>query len=117
MPGCKFDRLNLLVDDHVPNPPAPNDESPCNVCQGVEPGTRNMSSCNLDARGVVQGSKCGGAMTFKHTGLRSSTMLLSPYIKKASVINEPKQHADENYDVTAGPAPQVRVPSFLTIHV
>jgi hypothetical protein len=29
--------------DHVPNPPAPNDESPCNVCQGLEPGAKDKT--------------------------------------------------------------------------
>jgi hypothetical protein len=45
-------------------------------------------------------------MDFKRTGLRSSTMLISPWVKKASVINEPTKHADDGFDATAGPAPQ-----------
>jgi hypothetical protein len=60
----------------------------------------------LNASGVLQGNKCGGQMDFTRTGLRSSTMLISPWVKKASVINEPTKHADEDYDAIAGPAPQ-----------
>jgi hypothetical protein len=36
----------------------------------------------LNASGVLHGNKCGGQMDFKHTGLRSSTMLISPWVKK-----------------------------------
>lgn len=85
--------------DHVPRPAAPNDESPCNVCQGDAPGTRNTSACSA--------KQCGGADDFKSTGLRSSTMLISPWIKAGSVINEPKAHASASYVAEeAGPAPQ-----------
>ena len=64
--------------DHVvpPSEGVPNDEAPCNV---------NISS-NCAGR---------GAFDFKRLGQRSAAMLISPWVEKAGIIQEPKCSAEQ----------------------
>ena len=56
----------------------PNDEAPCNV---------NISSnC---------GMKPGNEFDFKRLGLRSSAMLISPWVEKGAVFQEPECSAEK----------------------
>ena len=52
--------------DHVKRPPAPNDESPCNVWNKQH---------NVTPTG---NTSCPAPFDFQSVGLRSSTMLISP---------------------------------------
>ena len=64
--------------DHVKRPNAPNDESPCNVWN-------KQHNVSKDGN-----TSCPSPFDFQKLGLRSSTMLISPWIEKGSIINEPK---------------------------
>jgi len=81
--------------DHVERPAAPHDESPCNVWNAQH---------NVSKTGPTD---CPNAFDFQQLGLRSSTMLISPWIKKASIINEPLKRGDRaDWHGSSEPPPQ-----------
>ena len=80
--------------DHVERPAAPHDESPCNVWNAQHNVSRTAPTV------------CPAPFDFQRLGLRSSTMLISPWVAKASVINEPTRRADGMVDVGSAPPPQ-----------
>ena len=86
--------------DHVKPPAAPHDESPCNVWNaqhGLPP---------------TAPTRCTRSFDFQALGVRSTSMLMSPWIAKGSIINEPTQRGDRNAS-SQGPPPQWEHASIL----
>lgn len=89
--------------DHVvpPHEGVPADESPCHVA-----GARNTTAC-------------GPAFDFRRLGLRSGAMLISPWVKRGRVFQEPRNgpFPTSQFELTSVPATIKRLfnlSSFLT---
>ena len=100
-----YDDAGNLYDHIVPPHDVPNDESPCNL---HEPQSGKPTQC----------SKTSRPFDFRRLGLRSTAMLISPWVAKGAVFQEPKgPTANSQWEHSSFPATAKTLfglPGFLT---
>ena len=86
----------MLADDHVvpPHEGVPADDAPCNI----------VGPPNFQCAGPFP-EKPFPAFDFRRLGLRVAAMLISPWVAKSSVFQEPKGPTNSSqFELTSVPA-------------